>query len=312
MCSTLDDGTDAVGIGGPTSPPKSPAFSWPRTKKNFEGLRPSKSPLWVNHYMRENTLRDIWQRGGCALNGWLHIPNAFATELMAHQGWDSLTIDLQHGVVDYGAALGMLQAIATTSTIPLARVPWNEPGIIMKMLDAGCFGIICPMINTRAECEAFVGACRYPPRGYRSFGPLRAALYAGSDYAARADQIVITMAMIETRQAVENVEEIVQTPGLDALYIGPADLGQSLGFGAKMDPTEPEVIAAIDHILDTARRYSVVVGMHTGSAEYARRMAAKGMQLLTIGSDARLLAGVAQRTVMAFRDTADSPTATVY
>ena len=126
--------------------------------------------------MRENTIRDIWRRGGCALNGWLHIPNAFATELMAHQGWDSLTIDMQHGVVDYGAALGMLQAIATTATIPLARVPWNEPGIIMKMLDAGCFGIICPMINTRADCEAFVGACRYPPRGYRSFGPLRAAL----------------------------------------------------------------------------------------------------------------------------------------
>jgi 4-hydroxy-2-oxoheptanedioate aldolase len=262
--------------------------------------------------MRENTIRDIWRRGGCALNGWLHIPNAFATELMAHQGWDSLTIDMQHGVVDYGAALGMLQAIATTATIPLARVPWNEPGIIMKMLDAGCFGIICPMINTRAECEAFVGACRYPPRGYRSFGPLRAALYAGSDYAARADRIVITMAMIETRQAIENIEEIVQTPGLDALYIGPADLGQSLGFGATMDPTEPEVLAAIDLVSASARRHGVIVGMHTGSVEYARHMAAKGMQFLTIGSDARLLAGVAQRTVMAFRDTAPDLAATAY
>ena len=262
--------------------------------------------------MRENTIRDIWQRGGCALNGWLHIPNAFATELMAHQGWDSLTIDMQHGLVDYGAALGMLQAIATTPTIPLARVPWNEPGIIMKMLDAGCYGIICPMINTRAECEAFIGACRYPPRGYRSFGPLRATLYAGSDYGARADQIVITMAMIETRQAVENIEAIVQTPGLDALYIGPADLGQSLGFGAKMDPTEPEVIAAIDHVLDTARRHGVVVGMHTGSAEYAQRMATKGMQLLTISSDARLLAAAAQLTVTTFKGMADGPVATAY
>jgi 4-hydroxy-2-oxoheptanedioate aldolase len=262
--------------------------------------------------MRENTIREIWQRGGCALNGWLHIPNAFATELMAHQGWDSLTIDMQHGLVDYGAALGMLQAIATTATIPLARVPWNEPGIIMKMLDAGCYGIICPMINSRAECEAFDGACRYPPRGYRSFGPLRAALYAGPDYATQADQVVIAMAMIETRQAVENIEEIVQTPGLDAIYIGPSDLGQSLGLGANMDPTDPQVLAAIDHVLTVARQHNIVVGMHTGSAEYARRMAAKGMQLLTIGSDARLMTGAAQRTVAAFRSGDEAPVVAAY
>jgi 4-hydroxy-2-oxoheptanedioate aldolase len=261
--------------------------------------------------MRENTIRDIWRHGGCVLNGWLHIPDGFAAELMAHQGWDSLTIDLQHGVVDYGAALGMLQAIATTATIPLARVPWNEPGIIMKMLDAGCFGIICPMINTHDQCEAFVGACRYPPHGYRSFGPLRAALYAGADYAAHADELVITMAMIETRQAVENIEQIVQTPGLDALYIGPSDLGQSLGLGATMDPTEPAVLAAIDHVLDTARRHGIVVGMHTGSVEYAQRMAAKGMQFLTIGSDARLMAAAAQRTVAAFKG-ASGGAATAY
>jgi 4-hydroxy-2-oxoheptanedioate aldolase len=262
--------------------------------------------------MRQNTIREIWQRGGCALNGWLHIPNPFAAELMAHQGWDSLTIDMQHGLVDYAAALGMLQAIATTATIPLARVQWNEPGTIMKMLDAGCYGIICPMINTRAECEAFVGACRYPPRGYRSFGPLRATLYAGADYATQADQVVIAMAMIETRQAVEHIEEIVQTPGLDAIYIGPSDLGQSLGLGANMDPTNPQVIAAIDHVLAVARQHNVVVGMHTGSVEYAQRMAAKGMQLLTVGSDARLMAGAAQRTVAAFKGSADASASAAY
>jgi 4-hydroxy-2-oxoheptanedioate aldolase len=249
--------------------------------------------------MRENTIRAIWRRGGCVLNGWLHIPDAFTAELMAHQGWDSLTIDLQHGVVDYSSAFGMLQAIATTPTIPMARVHWNEPGII------------CPMINSHAECEVFVGACRYPPRGYRSFGPLRAALYAGAAYARHADELVITMAMVETHQAVENIAEIVQTPGLDAIYIGPSDLGQSLGYGATLDPTEPAVVAAIDHVLVTAREHGVVVGMHTGSPEYARQMAAKGMQLLTIGSDARLLAAAAQRTVAAFKeaDAGSAPTA---
>jgi 4-hydroxy-2-oxoheptanedioate aldolase len=261
--------------------------------------------------MRENTVRTIWQRGGCVLNGWLHVPNSFSAEVMAHQGWDSLTIDMQHGVVDYGAALGMLQAIATTATIPFARVPWNEPGMIMKMLDAGCYGIICPMINTRAECEAFVGACRYPPQGYRSYGPLRAAIYAGADYAAGANETVITMAMIETSHAIENIAAIVRTPGLDALYIGPSDLGQSLGYGAQLDPTEPAVLAAIDTVLAAAREQGVIVGMHTGSPAYARRMADKGMQFVTIGSDARLMAAAASSTVTAFRG-AEAGQATAY
>src|SRR5688500_1307604 len=124
--------------------------------------------------MRENRLRSIWQAGGAALNGWLQIPSSFSPEVIAHQGWDTLTIDLQHGRPDYHDALPMLQAISTTTTTPLARVPWNEPGVIMKMLDAGCYGIICPLINNREQAEAFVGACRYPPQGYRSYGPTRA------------------------------------------------------------------------------------------------------------------------------------------
>src|SRR5918911_151717 len=169
--------------------------------------------------MRENTIRTIWQRSGCVVNGWLSIPDGFAAEVSAHQGWDSLTIDLQHGLVDYQAAVRMLQGISTTPVIPLARVPWNEPGVIMKMLDAGCYGIICPMISTRAECEAFVRACRYAPHGYRSIGPTRATIYAGSDYAANANATVITMAMIETREAIDNLDDILSTPGLDAIYV---------------------------------------------------------------------------------------------
>ena len=254
--------------------------------------------------MRENTIRTIWQRGGCVVNGWLSIPDGFAAELNAHQGWDSLTIDLQHGLVDYQAAVRMLQGISTTSVIPLARVPWNEPGVIMKMLDAGCYGIICPMISTRAECEAFVGACRYAPQGYRSIGPTRATIYAGSDYAANANGTVITMAMIETREAIDNLNDILSTPGLDAIYIGPADLSQSFGYPARLDPTNPEIIAVIEQVVAAARRHDIIVGMHTGSVEYARQMQAKDMQFLTLLSDARLLAMAAQQTVAAFRDSA--------
>jgi 4-hydroxy-2-oxoheptanedioate aldolase len=114
--------------------------------------------------MRPNRLREIWRDGGAAVNGWLQIPHGFAAEIMAAQGWDSLTVDMQHGPLGYDTALTLLQAFSSSEATPLARVPWNEPGIIMKMLDAGCYGIICPMINTAEEAQRFVGACRYAPQ----------------------------------------------------------------------------------------------------------------------------------------------------
>lgn len=240
--------------------------------------------------MRENTVRTIWQRGGAVINGWLHLPSSYAAEVMAHQDWDSLTIDLQHGPIDYSTAVGMLQAISTTDAVPLARVPWNEPGIIMKLLDAGCYGIICPMINTGVQAEAFVAVCRYPPRGYRSFGPNRALLYAGADYAAHANDTVVTIAMIETAEAVENLDAILSVPGLDAIYVGPSDLSQSMGLPPQVDPTEPQVVAAMDQILVGCRNHGVIAGLHTGAVAYAQQMIAKGYQFVTLGSDARLLA----------------------
>jgi 4-hydroxy-2-oxoheptanedioate aldolase len=141
--------------------------------------------------MRENRIRSLWSQGEAAVNGWLAIPSAFSAETMAHAGWDSLTIDMQHGVIDYQAAVNMLTAISTTPTVPIVRVPWLDPGIIMKMLDAGAYGVICPMVNTREDAEKLVAATHYPPRGTRSFGPIRALLYAGADYARHANDTVI-------------------------------------------------------------------------------------------------------------------------
>ena len=148
---------------------------------------------------------------------------------MANQGWDSLTIDMQHGLIDYPNAVNMLQAISTTETTPMARVNWNEPGQIMKILDAGCYGIICPMVSNRKEAENFVQACQYPPKGYRSFGPIRASIYGGGDYAKHADQEILKLAMIETKEALEKLDEILDTPNLDGIYIGPADLSLAVG-----------------------------------------------------------------------------------
>lgn len=257
--------------------------------------------------MRENRVKTIWQAGGAVINGWLGIPSAVAAENMAQCGWDSLTVDLQHGLVDYQAAIGMMQAISTVGMTALARVPWNEPGIIMKLLDGGAFGIICPMINTRAEAEAFVGACRYAPVGYRSFGPVRAGWVHGADYFKHANETVLAIAMIETRKAMDNLDEILSTPGLDGIYVGPADLAISLGRQPQGDPTDDVVNAAIDEICAAARRHGVRPGIHTGSPAGARNMIARGFQFTTIQSDNALLAGAAKAAVAAARGESAAP-----
>ncbi|MEY2687973.1 MAG: hypothetical protein RL375_2171 [Pseudomonadota bacterium] len=251
--------------------------------------------------MRPNKLREIWRTGGAVVNGWLAIPNAFSAETMAHQGWDALTIDLQHGVVDYPAMLGMLQAISTTATVPVVRVPWLEPGILMKTLDAGAYGVICPMVNTREDAQRLVAWTHYAPRGTRSFGPVRALLYGGPDYPEHANDTIVTFAMIETAQALDNLDDILSVEGLDAVYIGPSDLSLSLGCKPTFDDVEPKVAQAIDHVLDRARAHGLIAGIHNGTPEAARARIAKGFQFVTISSDARLMAAGAQQVLSQMR-----------
>lgn len=251
--------------------------------------------------MRENRLKRLWAESQAAVNGWCAVPSSFSAEIMAHQGWDSLTIDLQHGLVDYQAAIPMLQAISTTDTVPMVRVPWLDSGILMKMLDAGAYGVICPMISSWEEAERLVAACRYPPLGGRSFGPIRASLYAGADYPAHANNTVAVFAMIETRQALDNLDDIVAVEGLDGLYIGPSDLSSALGYKPGFDRTEPELVEAIDLVLAKTKERNLVAGIHNGSVAYARSMIEKGFQLVTVGSDARFIAAGAAETVAEIR-----------
>ena len=255
--------------------------------------------------MRENGVKRIWREGGAVINGWLHVPSSFSAEVMAHAGWDSLTIDMQHGAADYGDVLGMLQAISTTETIPIVRAPWNDPGLVMRLLDAGAYGIICPLVNTREDAERFVGACRYPspgnPLGYRSYGPYRATLYGGSDYPEHADDAVIAMPMIETVQAMQNLDDILSVPGLDAVFVGPSDLGQSMGIGPGLDREEPGILDVFDEVLAAARARDVPVGVFTGSAGYAARMIEKGFRFVTVSTDARLMAAGAANILSSLR-----------
>lgn len=251
--------------------------------------------------MRENRLRTLWDRGKAALCGWLTIPSTFSTEIMAQAGFDCLTVDLQHGLIDYQIAVTMLQTISTTDVTPLARVPWNEPGTIMKLLDAGCYGIICPMINNAEEAAFFAGACRYPPAGFRSYGPKRAMLYAGNDYPEAANNTILTIAMIETAEGLANVDAIAATPGIDALYVGPADLSLALGRTQRTDQTDPVMVEALETILAAAKRHGKVAGLHTATPAYAASMVEKGFRLVTVSTDAGLLEAEAKRVVNAMR-----------
>lgn len=251
--------------------------------------------------MRSNRLREIWAAGGAVVNGWLAIPSVFSAETMAQQGFDSLVLDMQHGVIDYADAVAMLTAISTTATVPIVRVPWLEPGILMKMLDAGAYAVICPMVNNREDAAALVSATSYPPMGSRSFGPIRALLYGGADYGSHANDTIVRFAMIETREALANLDEIMSTPGLDGVYIGPADLSLALGCTPRFDQDEAPVVEAIDRILARAQAHGLVAGIHNATPAYALRMVEKGFRFVTIGSDARFMAAGARAVTDAMK-----------
>jgi 4-hydroxy-2-oxoheptanedioate aldolase len=251
--------------------------------------------------MNQNPLRTIWGQGRYAVNGWLAVPDAFSAEVMAYQGWDTLTIDMQHGLIDYAAMTGMVRAIDRTPTVPIVRVPWLEPGIVMKSLDAGALGIICPMVNTREDAQRLVAYTHYAPRGTRSFGPVRAAIVHGADYAAKANDTIVVFAMIETAQALDNLDAILSVEGLDAIYIGPSDLSLALGCRPVFDDVDPKAAQAMAHILERAKAHGVKAGVHNGVPEVALKRAAMGFDFVTLGSDARILASGSQQLLAPMR-----------
>ncbi len=247
--------------------------------------------------MKKNKIKSILKAGRIASNGWLHIPNTWTAEVMAHAGWDSVTIDMQHGLPDIETATQMMQAISTTDTVPLARVDWNDPPAIMRLLDAGAYGIICPMINQAADCKNFVKACKYPPLGYRSFGPIRARLYAGADYGDHANEEILTIAMIETEEAVNNIDAINAVDGLDAIFVGSSDLQLSLTGRIKYGANSYDFDKAIDKVLQSCCKYDVTPGIWCSSAKIAKEMIEKGFRFFAVMSDSMILNEYARRLV---------------
>lgn len=251
--------------------------------------------------MRENLALSAWRDGRQTVGCWLSLANTYSAEALAKLGFDWVCVDLQHGLLDYTDLTHLLPAISSSDATPIVRVPWNEPYEIMKALDAGAYGVIVPMINDRAEAERAVAACRYPPDGNRSFGPIRAALYGGRGYAKEANGQVACIAMIETQQGLDNLDEIVATPGLDAVYIGPSDLALALGLPAVGDTDQAEHAEAVARILAACQKAGIGAGIHTSSLQYTRRYLAAGFNLVTLGSDAGFMMRAAAEDLAAVR-----------
>ncbi len=252
--------------------------------------------------MRPNHVLRAWREDKQTVGGWLTIDSTFTAETMAHVGFDWLCLDMQHGLLDYNDVKKMLPAISTTQTIPFVRVPWNEPYEIMKVLDAGAYGVIVPMINNGEEAARAVASCRYPPQGMRSFGPTRAATYGGAGYVQGANDEIACIVMIETAEGLDNLEEIVTTPGIDAVYIGPADLAYALGLEPTGDNNEPLHIETVNKILACCKKHKVGAGIHTGSVEYTNRYLKQGFNLVNLGADNGFMGRLARQELNAVRD----------
>jgi 4-hydroxy-2-oxoheptanedioate aldolase len=250
--------------------------------------------------MRENAVRKLWQEDKPALGGWLSIANSFSAEVMANQELDWLCIDMQHGVIDYESAVTMLQAISTTGVTPIVRVPWNDPARIMKMLDAGAYGVIVPLVNDRAQAEAAAAACRYPPNGIRSFGPTRAAYYAGFDYFAHANDEVLCIPQIETVEALDNLDDILSVPGIDAMYIGPMDMTISMGITPEMDGEAEPYVKARKRIVESCAKHGVVPGVNSTARTAVKRIE-EGFRLVLVTGDAGSLARAVREDIATVR-----------
>jgi len=240
--------------------------------------------------MRPNTAKRKLREGKPAIGIWMNFPSVVAAEALAHVGWDWIVVDTEHGCIDLETMQNMFIAIGTTPTIPMVRVPGNDPVAIKRVLDAGAYGVVVPMVLNAEQAELAVKACRYPPLGIRSSGGGRWRYWAGPDYPRHANEEILCVVMIEHIEAVERAEEILSVPGVDACFIGPNDLSWSMGLGGARTA---EHEAAIQRVLQAAKKCGVPAGIHCMNAEEVNRRIDEGFQFLACASDGAMLMSAA-------------------
>ncbi len=244
-----------------------------------------------------NRIKQAWSSARPAFGFWSTIPDSFGIELIAGLDLDYVCVDQQHGVVDYASMVSMVRTIGSAGAAPLVRVPYNEPWLLMRALDAGALGVVVPMVNNAAEAARAVAACRFPPEGTRSYGPIRASSVIGSkDPEALANE-VLCIVQVETLEGLEKVEEIAATPGLDGIYVGPADLALGLGLPVDLGGEDSKHAEAVERIREACQKNNIAAGMHTTSGESAREYAERGFSMMNVGVDYLLLPAAVRQEV---------------
>jgi 4-hydroxy-2-oxoheptanedioate aldolase len=247
------------------------------------------------------SVRKALAEGGIVLNGWSMLGETTVLEAIARAGYDMVCTDYQHGLAPLDRAADHARAIEVGGAIPFARTPCIDASAIGKILDAGYAGIICPMVNSADEAQAFAAACRYPPAGARSFGPVRATIRDGAAYFDTFAPHIVRLAMIETRSGLEQLAAILAVDGIDGVYVGPSDLALSHGLPPKADPDHQSMLEMMREIAGQARAANKIAGIHTLAAEYARTRIAEGFNFITCGVDSRVLAAGCHGIVSSLR-----------
>jgi 4-hydroxy-2-oxoheptanedioate aldolase len=242
--------------------------------------------------MKTNPVRAKLKRGEPSLGTWLTLPTPFSARQLAGVGFDWLTVELEHSPTNWESAAQCFLEISAGGVAPLTRLPWNTGENIKRALDLGAWGVIVPMVNSRAEAEAAVEHTRYHPRGNRSVGGQLHAISFGTDpatYYERANDEVLLVVMAEHVKGIENLDAILSVPGIDAVFIGPNDLHKSMGLKPSFESDHPQFVQALEHVRATAKKYGIAPGIHVADAAAALRRQKEGFQFIACASDIGML-----------------------
>jgi len=233
--------------------------------------------------LKKNRVKELWREGKASVGTWVVLGSPITAEIIASMGYEWIVVDTEHGAIDISTTQSIIQAVLYTGAVPMVRVPWNDPALIKRALDAGAYGLVIPMVNST----------RYPPLGVRSFGGPRTRLYGGADYFEHANEEIALMVQIEHVDAVNRADEILSVEGIDGFFIGPSDLAISMGLKPGLDQTDPRHVEAISKVLEVGKRHGVQGGIQVGSAEAVNERIAQGFKFIALSSDEGFLRSAA-------------------